>query len=93
MATEVEVNPDYEGPDRTTYITLADPTLDNIETIPVGADIIVIMPSGGVTEWYWAAEMRSDMVEHLKAGGTLEGHLFIWVNPDILKDDAKQEAI
>lgn len=82
----VQVNPEYAGPDRVTFITLSEPSLEDIKTIPVGCDIIVFMPSGAVTEWYWDEQVRNDIVDHLTNGGTLDGHLFIYVNPDIIKE-------
>lgn len=84
-------NPAYTGPDRVTFITLTDPTLEEIKTIPVGSDVIVFMPDGHVTEWYWAQEVLDDVIENLEAGKNLKGHLFIYVNPAILKDPEQKE--
>lgn len=92
MSERTQVNEEYEGPKRETYITLTDPTLEEIKTIPVGADVIVGMPSGLISEWYWAQEMRDDTISYMEEGGSMVGHLFIWVNPDFLDYDKKKES-
>jgi len=92
MSERTHDNPVYEGPERQTYISIVDPTLDEIKKIPVGADVIVAMPSGLISEWYWHQEMLDDMILHFEGGGNLLGHLFIWVNPDFLDYDKKKES-
>ena len=88
MAPEYETvgNPEYVGPDRTTFITVANPTLEELTAIPEGCDIIVAMPNGQLSEWYWATELRADFIKYVEEGGDMTGHLFIYVNPEIIKE-------
>ncbi len=82
----IDINPEYEGPDRDTFITLVDPTKAEVASIPEGCDLLVRMPNNALSEWWWSPELRNDMLKHFDDGGDLRGHILIYVNPEIIKE-------
>lgn len=83
---EVQANPEYEGPDIKTFITLAEPDANDLRSIPLNIMVLISFPDGQLGEWYWDQEMLNDSLSHVEEHGPMTGHVFIYVNPDIIKE-------
>lgn len=79
-------NENYKGPELDHFVTVSEPDAVGLRSIPLDIPVLISYPDGSLAQYHWTQEMLADALNHLNEHGPLEDHLFLYVNPDIIKE-------